>query len=330
MSDRPHIGLDNVAFTGRLRQYPLPVRIEDVRYTAQTAPQPAGSLYPRPRLVIPVSEQKLKTPKDEQQSTATMPIRQLQQRSHVLKRPLVTATPAQSFSESPEKPKKSWWQGKLQFGIVGVAAVLFLLAIAANVQTIKTTHQATAQVSALTKKTAESDEHAAGSVVPSVTKPSAAAIAAYTVTPDDPRYLKIPKLGVDARVQQVGVTSTGALGTPDNVYDAAWYTASAKPGQPGATLIDGHVSSWTTHGVFYGLKTLAAGDAIQIERGDGTVINYRVVKTQTYNANNVNMQAAVTPITPGTSGLNLITCTGDVIRGTSLFNQRIIVFAQEV
>ena len=150
------------------------------------------------------------------------------------------------------------------------------------------------------------------------------------MAPNLPRYLKIPKLGVDARVLQVGVTKTGALGTPNNVFDTAWYTGSAEPGQPGATLIDGHVSSWTSHGVFYGLKTLVPGDAIQIVRGDGTVFNYQVVKTQIYSAGNVNMQAAITPITPGIPGLNLITCTGDVIPGTSTFNERIIVFAQQV
>ena len=42
------------------------------------------------------------------------------------------------------------------------------------------------------------------------------------------------------------------------------------------------------------------------------------------------MQAAITPIDPTVSGLNLITCTGQVIPGTSLFNERVIVFAKEV
>ncbi len=64
-------------------------------------------------------------------------------------------------------------------------------------------------------------------------------------------------------------------------------------------LIDGHVSSWTAHGVFYGLHTLVAGDTIQIERGDGTVFNYQVVKTVVYPNNGVDMQSAMTPVTPG-------------------------------
>lgn len=160
-------------------------------------------------------------------------------------------------------------------------------------------------------------------------KPSASALASYTVAPNLPRYIMIPKLGVDARVLSVGLTATGAVGTPSNVYDTDWYDGSAQPGQPGAMLIDGHVSSWTAHGVFYGIKTLQPGDQIQVERGDGTIFNYSVVKTQVYSSNNVDMAAAMTPVTAGKPGLNLITCTGDVIPGTSQFNERIIVFAQQ-
>jgi sortase (surface protein transpeptidase) len=210
-----------------------------------------------------------------------------------------------------------------------MAVIVFVFGIMASLQTIRTNHNAAAQVAALARK-ANNPANAGNSVVPGTTKPSSAAVSNYVVAPNLPRYLKIPKLGVDARVLQTGVTSAGALGTPPNVYDTAWYTGSAEPGQPGATLIDGHVSSWTTDGVFYGLRTLQPGDDIQIVRGDGTVFNYQVVKTVTYPDNGVNMQAAMTPVTPGTSGLNLISCTGDVIPGTSLFNARIVVFAEEV
>jgi len=37
----------------------------------------------------------------------------------------------------------------------------------------------------------------------------------------------------------------------------------------------------------------------------------------------------LSPIDPTKPGLNLISCTGDVISGTSKFNERIIVFATQ-
>ncbi|HEY5441936.1 MAG TPA: class F sortase, partial [Candidatus Saccharimonadales bacterium] len=85
-----------------------------------------------------------------------------------------------------------------------------------------------------------------------------------------------------------------------------------------------------THGVFYNIIGLTAGDTMQIVRGDGTVLNYRVVKTQLYPADNVDMQAAITPVTAGKSGLNLITCAGQVKKGTSEFSKRVIVFAEQM
>jgi len=213
-----------------------------------------------------------------------------------------------------------------------MACLVFALGLGVSLQALLTNRDASAQVAALSKQVDSQSGGGSGdnSSLPSTTKPSSQAVSNYAVAADLARYLEIPKLNVYARVTQVGVTTSGALGTPNNVFDTAWYSGSAKPGQPGATLIDGHVSSWTTHGVFYNIKHLVKGDNIRIVRGDGVVINYQVVKTQVYNANDVDMQAAVTPITPGKSGLNLITCTGQVQKGTSEFNQRVIVFAQQV
>jgi sortase (surface protein transpeptidase) len=154
-------------------------------------------------------------------------------------------------------------------------------------------------------------------------------LQSYQVAPDLARYIRIPKLNVMARVLQVGITKDGALATPTNVFDAAWYKNSAKPGQPGATLIDGHVSSWTTNGVFYGIKTLAAGDMIELEKGDGTKLQYTVVQTTAYPADAVDMNALQQPITAGKSGLNLITCGGKYDSSKGEFTQRISVYATQ-
>lgn len=171
---------------------------------------------------------------------------------------------------------------------------------------------------------------ASKSAPPSTVPPTSTAVASYTVAPTLPRYINIPKLNVHARVLSVGLTGTGALATPSNVFDTAWYNQSAKPGQAGAMLIDGHVSSWTTHGVFYEIKSLANGDTIQIERGDGTLYSFKVIRIQVYTAGTVDMVAVMKPVVSGHPGLNLISCTGDVIPGTSEFSERVVVFAEQV
>lgn len=218
----------------------------------------------------------------------------------------------------------------LQLSLFAMACLVFVIGLLTSLQTVENNHNAAAQVSALFKQV---NRQTAGNVlkssVPATAKPAAAAYGQYTVAPDLPRYIRIAKLGVDARVTQIGVTNSGALGIPDNINDTAWYNGSTKPGQPGATLIEGYVSSWTSRGVFYNLKTLVPGDTIQIERGDGATLNYQVVRTQTYAIDHVDMQAAVTPVTAGRPGLNLITCNGQVAPGAD-FNQRLVVFAQQL
>jgi len=161
-------------------------------------------------------------------------------------------------------------------------------------------------------------------------KPSSSAVANYSVPALDPKYLIIPSINVDARIYPVGLTKDGAIGVPSNVYDTDWYNRSSRPGDPGSMLIDGHISSWTTKGVFYNLEKLVPGDNIQVIRGDNVVFNYKVIRTIIYSASNIDMNAVLSPVVSSAPGLNLISCSGEVIPGTNEFNQRIVVFTEQV
>lgn len=162
---------------------------------------------------------------------------------------------------------------------------------------------------------------------PSSIKPPVATVASYNVAPTLPKYIAIPTIGINnTRIIQLGLTANSQIATPDNIYDTGWYKGSAKPGQPGAMFIYGHVSSWTADGIFYNLKKLKPGAIITITRGDGQVYNYQVAETKVYPYNNVDMKAVLSPIDPDKPGLNLMTCTGQVIKGTSEFNERLVVF----
>ncbi|MGH7241590.1 MAG: class F sortase [Candidatus Saccharimonadales bacterium] len=213
--------------------------------------------------------------------------------------------------------------------LTAMAVVVFVVGMGASLMGFHTNNVAQAEVAKVNKKISRSASTTTGggTTPPSTAPVSGQTLASYTVAPDEARYIRIPKLKVFARVLKVGVTSSGALAVPTNVFDTARYDASAKPGQPGATLIDGHVSSWTTNGVFYGIKNLAAGDAIEIERGDGTKLEYTVVKTTAFPVDGVDMQSLMEPVTPGKSGLNLITCGGKYDSKAGEFTERIAVYA---
>ncbi len=163
--------------------------------------------------------------------------------------------------------------------------------------------------------------------IPSEDKPD---VNAYRTAANLPRVISIPKLDVTARVLRLGVNSQGALAAPASIYDTGWYEASSKPGEPGAMLIDGHVHGPNKPGVFSELKNLKAGDEITVERGDGKVLSYKVVKTKTYPADSMDMMgAALTPVTPGKPGLNLITCTGEIDKSNNHYKDRLVVFAEQ-
>lgn len=161
-------------------------------------------------------------------------------------------------------------------------------------------------------------------------KPSQAELGAYTVGPTAPRYVRINKIRVFARVQKQGLDGSGAVKAPGNVHDAGWYKDSSRPGEAGAMLLDGHVAGPTTPGVFTDIKKLQAGDTIEIERGDGQRFTYSVVKSETTPADQTNMTAALLSAEPGRPALNLITCTGKYNAETGQYDDRIVVYAVQI
>jgi LPXTG-site transpeptidase (sortase) family protein len=166
---------------------------------------------------------------------------------------------------------------------------------------------------------------------PAVTHPNKSDISSYLVAPDQPRYIIIPAINVPTtRVRPLGLIENNRVAVPSNIYDAGWYTGSAKPGQPGAVFIYGHISSWQAKGVFYDLHKLQAGDIINITRGDGKKYSYQVVSTRVYSHDHVDMRSVLSPVDSGVPGLNLMTCTGKVIKRTSEFSERLVVFSRQI
>ncbi|HWB38804.1 MAG TPA: class F sortase [Candidatus Saccharimonadales bacterium] len=212
-----------------------------------------------------------------------------------------------------------------------ISNVLLLSALAVILVGIFGAHQDTQiNQTAVTQAKKSQASISKSTPLPKTTKPKSAAVASYEVPAADPRYLTIPKLGVHARVLNVGLTPDGSINTPGNVFDTAWYNGSARPGQQGAMLVDGHISDWTTNGVFYELDRLVPGDEVQIERGDRQVFSYKVEAVKTYSANDIDMKQVLSPIKSGVPGLNLISCSGDVIYGTNDFNERIVVYTSQI
>ncbi|MBI3977547.1 MAG: sortase, partial [Chloroflexi bacterium] len=141
-----------------------------------------------------------------------------------------------------------------------------------------------------------------------------------------PSGLRIPQIGVDAQVILLGLDATGAMESPDNPDDVAWYVFSAQPGRPGNAVFAGHVD-WRTGvvGVFWQLKRLKPGAEIIVDGEHGEAARYVVEWSRLYDEASIPIAEIVGP----TAGLTitLITCEGEFDPATRNYSQRRIVRA---
>jgi len=140
-----------------------------------------------------------------------------------------------------------------------------------------------------------------------------------------PAVLRIPSLGVDTRLERLGLGATGALQPPRNPQEAGWFAGGPVPGETGPAVIAGHLDS--THGpaVFYRLAQLRAGDRIFVERTDGTTVVFRVQSVQTYPKAAFPTAEVYGP-TPE-AALRLITCGGTFDRSHQTYEDNVVAYA---
>lgn len=162
------------------------------------------------------------------------------------------------------------------------------------------------------------------------TKPTIDDLSTYKVAADAPRVLTIKKLNVAARIRPMELNSDKTIQAPKSIYDAGWYTGSAKPGETGAVFIDGHASGATHFGLFGYLTLLKIGDELSVEKGNGELLTYRVVHTEKVPLNAIDMVKALAPYEGVKKGLNLMTCTGKWLDDDKTLDHRVIVYTEQV
>lgn len=142
-----------------------------------------------------------------------------------------------------------------------------------------------------------------------------------------PANLKIPKIGVDAPVEPVGLDRDGKMGVPSNADLVGWYKLGVKPGERGNAVFAGHLDTVTgAPAVFYNLSKLEVGDEIISTDISGRQYVFKVTDKQTYLYNSFPLQDIF-----GDSqdiALNLITCAGVFDQISSNYNQRIVIFSK--
>ncbi len=158
--------------------------------------------------------------------------------------------------------------------------------------------------------------------VPAQASPSAGSMPASV-----PMRVIIPAIGVNSPVMIVGQNNDGTVQTPPlgDHNLAGWYDHSVTPGQRGSSVIVGHVDSYTGPSVFFDLKNLRPGDAVEVQLADGRTAVFTVDGTQVTSKTSFPTQAVYGD--PGFPSLRLVTCGGPFDYATGHYLDNIIVYA---
>ena len=141
---------------------------------------------------------------------------------------------------------------------------------------------------------------------------------------DRPVQITIAKIGVDTRVEWVGLDGEGNMDVPSGYDTTAWFELGTRPGMPGNAAIAGHLDSQSGPAVFYSLNSLAPGDEVVVTTQAGEVLNFKVDRVEAFQTDTAPVYEIFGPSSE--RHLNLITCEGDFNPAERAYDLRLIVY----
>jgi sortase (surface protein transpeptidase) len=155
--------------------------------------------------------------------------------------------------------------------------------------------------------------------------PGNAATSAARDRGDLPVRLRIPAVGVSTRLVRLGIASDGTMEVPSDFSVAGWLADGPAPGERGPAVIAGHVDGVDGPAVFYRLRALRAGDAVEVVQRDGDVVRFVVRAVVQVSKQDFPTDEVYGPA-PGPV-LRLITCSGDIDPATGHYTDDTVVYA---
>jgi hypothetical protein len=154
-----------------------------------------------------------------------------------------------------------------------------------------------------------------------LTPPPVVAMSTQRSLPD---RLQIPALGLSVALSTLGLNTDGSVQVPTTSQQAGWFNLGPTPGQVGSAVILGHVDSYQGPGVFFLLRTLAAGDLVDVDLTDGVTAQFVVDSVGEYSKQQFPAQRVYA--SHGSSALQLVTCGGTFDHQTGSYLSNIVVF----
>ncbi|MEJ8278203.1 class F sortase [Pseudonocardia spirodelae] len=141
-----------------------------------------------------------------------------------------------------------------------------------------------------------------------------------------PTSVRIPAAGVDeAELVRLGVAGDGTAEVPQDFDRVGWFD---RGGNPGPTVLMGHVDSRDGPAVFFDVRALGPGDVVEVGRSDGTVLRYAVERVEQVPKDRFPTFAVFGAASPDL--LRLVTCAGEFDRGARSYVDNLVVHARAV
>jgi hypothetical protein len=141
----------------------------------------------------------------------------------------------------------------------------------------------------------------------------------------NPTTIRIPGIGVEASMIPLGLRGDGTIEVPDDFDQTGWWVDGPEPGETGPAVVLGHVDSRQGPAVFFELRDLQPGEAVHIDRMDGSTVTYVVDRVERHPKTDFPTEAVYGPTTEPV--LRLVTCGGSFDRSRRSYDDNIIVFA---
>jgi hypothetical protein len=142
-----------------------------------------------------------------------------------------------------------------------------------------------------------------------------------------PSRIRIPAIGVDSSLERLTRQRDGTIGVPVDWDRAGWFSEGPRPGHAGAAVILGHVDSPSGPAVFSRLRELRRGNAIHVQRRDGSRVAFVVDRIEQHQRRRFPVREVYWPTL--TRELRLVTCGGTYDRSAGGYQSNIILFATQ-
>lgn len=145
----------------------------------------------------------------------------------------------------------------------------------------------------------------------------------------EPLQVRVPSVGIDAKVETVGRKDDGTMETPPlDQSIAGWYKLGPTPGELGPSIIVGHVDTYEGPAIFYRLKDIKPKEIIEVSRADGSLVKFEVTELQQFEQNNFPTDKVYGNIDH--AGIRLITCGGVFNKDTQRYSHNTVVFGKMI